>query len=99
MFFYRGLKAQGIDRRMLPYRGWWQPYTAIYGFVGTFVMVFVGGYTVFLPIDGIWNVPDFLFSSVSSMDCRVWTLVRLTSLQLHNGLYISHSLPRLEVLA
>jgi amino acid transporter len=30
--------------------------------VGTFVMTFVGGYTVFLPLDGYWNVPDFLFS-------------------------------------
>ncbi|KAK0388923.1 hypothetical protein NLU13_2500 [Sarocladium strictum] len=62
MFFYRALKAQGIDRRTLPYRSWYQPYTAIYGFIGTFIMVFVGGYTVFLPIEGMWNVPDFLFS-------------------------------------
>lgn len=62
MFFYRALKAQGIDRRTLPYRSWWQPYVSIYGFVGTFIMVFVGGYTVFLPLEGMWNVPDFLFS-------------------------------------
>lgn len=60
--FYRALKAHGIDRKTLPYQAWFMPYTAIYGLVGTFVMTFVGGYTVFLPLDGYWNVPDFLFS-------------------------------------
>lgn len=60
--FFRALKAQGIDRKTLPYQGWWQPYTAIYGLVGTFVMTFVGGYTVFLPLEGYWKIPDFLFS-------------------------------------
>lgn len=60
--FYRALKAQGIDRSTLPYKAWYMPYTAWYGFVGTFVMTFIGGYTVFLPLEGYWNVPDFLFS-------------------------------------
>lgn len=60
--FYRALKAQGIDRRSLPYRAWFMPYAAWYGFVGTFVMMFVGGYPVFLPLDGMWNIPNFLFS-------------------------------------
>lgn len=62
LFFFRALKAQGIDRRTLPYRAWYQPYVAYYGLIGTFVMAFVGGYTVFLPLDGYWSVPDFLFS-------------------------------------
>ncbi|KAI9166445.1 putative amino acid permease [Paramyrothecium foliicola] len=60
--FYRALKAQGISRDTLPYKGWYQPYLAWYGFVGTFIMAFVGGYTVFLPLDGYWAVADFLFS-------------------------------------
>lgn len=60
--FYRALKVQGKDRSTLPYRGWFQPYTACFGLVGTFVMTFVGGYTVFLPLDGYWKVADFLFS-------------------------------------
>ncbi|CCF39410.1 amino acid permease [Colletotrichum higginsianum] len=60
--FYRALKAQGISRDSLPYKGWFQPYAAWYGLVGTFIMTFVGGYTVFLPLDGYWNIPDFLFS-------------------------------------
>lgn len=60
--FYRALKAQGIDRSTLPYKAWLMPYAAWYGLVGTFIMVFVGGYTVFLPIEGMWKIPDFLFS-------------------------------------
>lgn len=60
--FYKALKVQGIDRRTLPYRAWFMPYAAWYGFAGTFIMVFVGGYTVFLPLEGQWSVPDFLFS-------------------------------------
>lgn len=62
--FYRALKAQGISRDNLPYKGILQPYAAWYGLIGTFVMTFVGGYTVFLPLDGFWQVPDFLFSYV-----------------------------------
>lgn len=58
--FYRALAAQGIDRRSLPFTAPLQPYLAYYALVATFVMAWVGGYTVFLP--GRWSVPDFLFS-------------------------------------
>jgi len=59
--FYYAMKAQGISRDSLPYKGFLpQPYAAWYGLVGTFIMAFVGGYTVFLP--GKWDVPSFLFS-------------------------------------
>lgn len=64
--FYKALKAQGIDRNTLPYKGFGQPYVAYYGLTGTFVMTFVSGYTVFLP--GKWGVPKFLFSSVNPME-------------------------------
>ncbi|RDA91468.1 hypothetical protein CP533_3749 [Ophiocordyceps camponoti-saundersi (nom. inval.)] len=62
LFFYRALKAQGINRRHLPYRARFMPFAAWYALVGTVVMAFVGGYKVFLPLPGFWNVPDFLFS-------------------------------------
>ncbi|KAB5535273.1 putative carnitine transport protein [Coniochaeta sp. 2T2.1] len=58
--WYSALKAQGIDRRTLPYRSYCQPFAAWYAFVGCFVMTFVSGYTVFLP--GKWDIPTFLFS-------------------------------------
>ncbi|KAF2460843.1 amino acid permease/ SLC12A domain-containing protein [Lineolata rhizophorae] len=58
--FHKACKVQGLDRNALPYKGFWQPYVAWYGFTATFIMAFVGGYTVFLP--GFWDIPTFLFS-------------------------------------
>lgn len=62
LFFHRAMKVQGIDRQMFPFRSWLMPYTAYYGLIGTLMMVFVGGYAVFLPIEGQWSVESFLFS-------------------------------------
>lgn len=60
VFFYRALKAQGIDRSTLPFVGWYQPWLAIIGGGLAFVMTFVGTYTIFVP--GGWSVLSFLFS-------------------------------------
>ncbi|KAL2013958.1 hypothetical protein VTN00DRAFT_1483 [Thermoascus crustaceus] len=58
--FKKALDVQGISRDSLPYKGRFQPYIAWYALTATFIMAFVGGYTVFLP--GNWDVPTFLFS-------------------------------------
>ncbi|KAG7707569.1 hypothetical protein KL930_002653 [Ogataea haglerorum] len=57
--FYRALKAQGFDRRALPYRSWFQPYSIYIVTFFVWIQIFVIGYTVFLP--GWWQVSDFLF--------------------------------------
>ncbi|OAA50292.1 Amino acid/polyamine transporter I [Metarhizium rileyi] len=59
--FHRALQVQGISRDALPYKAWLMPYCAYYALVATIIMVFVGGYPVFLP--GRWSVPNFLFST------------------------------------
>lgn len=58
--FYHALKAQGISRDSLPFKGWFQPYLAIIGGTAAFIMVFVSTYTIFLP--GNWDIESFLFS-------------------------------------
>lgn len=58
--FIRFKKAQGLDRKTLPYKGFCQPYATSYGLTGCFVMTFVGGYTVFLKSNR--DVPTLLFS-------------------------------------
>ena len=68
--FKKALEVQGIDRDTLPYKSWWQPFSAYYALVGTFIMTWVGGYTVFLP--GMWDVPNFLFSY---MMCAVFPIL------------------------
>ncbi len=39
--FYNGLKAQGYDRKSLPYTARFQPYAAYYAAFWTFVICFV----------------------------------------------------------
>lgn len=58
--FYRACLTQNLDRRTLPYTAPFMPYAAYYALVGTFIMIWVGGYPVFLA--GKWSVPTFLFS-------------------------------------
>lgn len=63
IMFKRACDAQGFDRTQLPYSNFltrWQPYVAWYGFTGTLIMAFVGGYTV-----GLLHL-----SSVSVADSR-----------------------------
>lgn len=55
--FYRACKVQGLDRRTLPYYGRGQPYCAIIGLIGMTVIVFVYGYSTFLP--GGWSLSSF----------------------------------------
>ncbi|KAF2856414.1 hypothetical protein T440DRAFT_384706 [Plenodomus tracheiphilus IPT5] len=78
--FHKACKAQGLDRKTLPYVGYLQPYAAWYGLVCTFVMTFLGGYTVFLK--GYWDVPSFLFSYLMVMVFPVlylgWKLLKKT---------------------
>ncbi|ODV61368.1 uncharacterized protein ASCRUDRAFT_69873 [Ascoidea rubescens DSM 1968] len=62
IFFHKAVIAQGIDRNTFAFKGWYQPYLAYIGLAAAFLMVFVSGYTVFLP--SWWSVKDFLFSYI-----------------------------------
>ncbi|GAA5956203.1 hypothetical protein JCM21900_006835 [Sporobolomyces salmonicolor] len=48
--FNKGLKAQGIDRSMLPYRAPLQPYLSYYGLIFCCVILFFNGWEVFVKI-------------------------------------------------
>ncbi|SSD60521.1 related to General amino acid permease AGP2 [Saccharomycodes ludwigii] len=49
----------GVKLPDLPFKSWGQPYTALFGCVCTFVMIFLQGYSVFFKEN--WNIRDFLF--------------------------------------
>jgi amino acid transporter len=55
IFWWNALKAQGFDRNKLPYKGWFQPYSAYIGLVWMIFIVFVYGYAAFKP----WSLDDF----------------------------------------
>ncbi|KAH6898077.1 amino acid permease/ SLC12A domain-containing protein [Thelonectria olida] len=57
LFFYKACKAQGLDRRSLPYFGYFQPYSAWISGIFLTAVVCTYGYSVFLP--GNWDVGTF----------------------------------------
>ncbi|KAF7335754.1 General amino acid permease AGP2 [Mycena venus] len=81
--FHAALKAQGIPRESLPLRSQWQPFCGYYAFVASFSMIFISGYTVFLP--GNWNTTTFVFSyalvAVLPAIFVGWKIVRRTKLR------------------
>jgi amino acid transporter len=58
--FYSGMKAQGIDRKTLPFSTRVQPFAAWYGAIATFIICFFNGWSVFLK--GKWNTATFVTS-------------------------------------
>ncbi|KAI5272112.1 putative amino acid permease [Aureobasidium subglaciale] len=63
IFFWRALKAQGIDRKTLPYCGWFQPYSAYLGLAWMIMIVFCYGYTAFAP----WSTDSFFIYYTMSL--------------------------------
>ncbi|OBW66882.1 MAG: UBC-like protein [Aureobasidium pullulans] len=55
IFFWRALKAQGVDRKLLPYCGWFQPWSAYIGLAWMIMIVTCYGYTSFAP----WSTSNF----------------------------------------
>ena len=56
IFFYRAVKAQGIDRQSLPYTGYFQPYCGYLGAGWMIAIVLCYGYSAFMP----WSVDSFI---------------------------------------
>ncbi|KAH8673231.1 amino acid transporter-like protein [Ilyonectria robusta] len=57
IFFHRAMKAQGIDRDTLPYKGWFQPYSAWIATVLLGLILCVYSYAMYLP--GQWDIGSF----------------------------------------
>ncbi|CAM1511011.1 Fc.00g085240.m01.CDS01 [Cosmosporella sp. VM-42] len=53
--YYRATQAQGIDRRTMPYYGYFQPYGAYVGLFFQTIIVIFYGYSSFTP----WSVSNF----------------------------------------
>lgn len=55
-----------------------------YAFAGTFIMAFIGGYTVFLP--GNWDIPTFFFSytmvGITPVLFLSWKIVHKTTVSM-----------------
>ncbi|GJC89459.1 general amino acid permease AGP2 [Colletotrichum liriopes] len=80
VFFYKACKAQGLDRKTLPYYGYFQPYCAYIAIVWMTFMVTCFGYTTFLP--GRWDTLTFfsyytmIFVGIATFS--TWKLLKRT---------------------
>ncbi|EIM89167.1 uncharacterized protein STEHIDRAFT_94289 [Stereum hirsutum FP-91666 SS1] len=57
--FNRGLKAQGIERASLPFKGKFVPYAAWVGLIGCLVLTITNGFACFIKIDGDFDIESF----------------------------------------
>ncbi|KAK5677022.1 hypothetical protein LTS10_010210 [Elasticomyces elasticus] len=80
LFFYRAVKAQGLDRKAFPYTGWFQPYSAWIGLTWMFVVVCVFGYSSYIP----WSVSNFFINYTMLIVAPIlyigWKLIHKTKL-------------------
>ena len=80
IFYYRACKAQGLDRKTLPYTGWFQPYCAYFALVWMFVVACIYGYTCYLP----WSVSSFFSNYTMQLFIPplyiIWKFVKKTKL-------------------
>ena len=80
IFYHRACKAQGLDRKTLPYYGYFQPYCAWFALVWLFVLTCIYGYTVYLP----WNVSNFFSNYAMQLFIPplfiIWKLLKRTKL-------------------
>lgn len=78
--FYRACKAQGLDRKTLPYTGYLQPYGTIVALIILICVVFVYGYSTFLPgmftIEGLFTYYTMLF--IAPITFTFWKVVKRT---------------------
>lgn len=79
--FHAAMKAQGVNRNTLPWKGPFQPYTAWYGFIGATIITLITGFPVFLK--GNWNTANFIASYIGIpifiLPIIGWKLVKKTS--------------------
>ncbi|CCK68574.1 Agp2p KNAG_0B01270 [Huiozyma naganishii CBS 8797] len=59
LHFRRAYLLQQDNLPGLPFKSWWQPWTAIFGMSCSVAMILIQGYTVFFP--KLWKARDFLF--------------------------------------
>ncbi|KAF8869246.1 amino acid permease/ SLC12A domain-containing protein [Mucidula mucida] len=58
--FDAGMKAQGMSRDALPFKGVWMPYTPWIGLIWCILLTVTNGFAVFIKIDGDFDIQGLL---------------------------------------
>ncbi|SPN99236.1 probable carnitine transporter [Cephalotrichum gorgonifer] len=79
IFYWRAIKAQGVDRSTFPYRGWFQPYSAYIALaVEVFVIIFAG-YGSFRPPNVEAFFQSYTMVILAPLLFFSWKLIKKTS--------------------
>jgi amino acid permease len=76
--YHKACKAQGLDRKTLPYYGWLQPGCAYLGAISTFLVALFYGYTIFKPFNVEAFFQNYTMQLVSPILYLGWKLVKRT---------------------
>ncbi|KAL6889094.1 amino acid permease/ SLC12A domain-containing protein [Trichoderma evansii] len=79
VFFYRVVNAQGIDRKTLPYCGWFQPYCGYVASVFFVLVIGTFGYTSFKPFNVEAFFGCYTMAFLSIILFLLWKLFKRTS--------------------
>ncbi|KAK7544921.1 amino acid permease/ SLC12A domain-containing protein [Phyllosticta citribraziliensis] len=90
--FTRGMRAQGISRKIMPYRGPLQPYGAYFALVITILVTFFNGYNAFMPefalskfLTCYIGIIVYLFNIFFWKFFKKTKMVDLTAMDLYSG--------------
>ena len=78
VFYYRAVKAQGVDRKSLPYYGWFQPYCGYISVVFFTLVVAVYGYTTYSPFKVLGYFSSYAMVFVAIITFTGWKLFKRT---------------------
>ena len=81
IFYHRACKAQGVDRRSLPYYGYFQPYGAWIALICVVLVGYTYGYQSFMP----WDTETF-FANYTMQVCApilyvLWKVIKKTKVK------------------
>jgi amino acid transporter len=80
LFYYRACKVQGVDRKKMPYYGYFQPYGAWIALVLQIVVVYTYGYTSLAPFNAKNFFSNYTMQIIAPFLYLGWKLLKGTKL-------------------
>lgn len=80
IFYYRACQAQGIDRKKMPYYGYFQPYGAWIALVLQVVVMYTYGYTALAPFDVVGFFSNYTMQIIAPFLYLAWKFIKGTKL-------------------
>ncbi|VTO83170.1 unnamed protein product [Fusarium graminearum] len=80
IFYYRACKAQGIDRKTMPYFGYFQPYCAWIALILHTIVCYTYGYTSLAPFNAKNFFSNYTMQIIAPFSYLGWKLIHRTKI-------------------